>query len=403
MAGQPILQFHPQLAADYSNRDEAKKKVSDVLKRVDQFIRKGDLDLAQGEIFKAKEIDPRNAYTVALEERIHILKSELERIEKSHQSKETPDVNKIPAASEAKPETVQMSPVSKPVAVRPTPMNSAKTIAAPAAQVQNSEVVVSTSQQQPHQGNASDRSIELETYHKALMDAWSDGALSENERRQMDELKTLLEITNSEHERLEKTVKHECYKNAVIQSLSLEPNASNQSKSFLELQRLFQISNEEHQQIQAQILSNMHQKHRDKILVIDDDTRLLELLQTSLEDHGFEVIALSTSDEAYALLRKLTPDLILCDINLETSAMGGFAFYEKIQGFKHIQDVPFVFLTGLTDEALVRTGKELGVDDFLMKPISERMLVSALRGKLKRFKQLKKSAPLSLASAAASN
>jgi DNA-binding response OmpR family regulator len=126
------------------------------------------------------------------------------------------------------------------------------------------------------------------------------------------------------------------------------------------------------------------------VLIIDDDTRLLELLAASLEDSGFDVTALSTSDEAYSLLRKFVPDLILCDINLETSTMGGFTFYEKVQELKKIQSIPFVFLTGLTDETLVRAGKELGVDDYLMKPISEQTLVSTLRGKLKRFRQLNK-------------
>jgi DNA-binding response OmpR family regulator len=116
----------------------------------------------------------------------------------------------------------------------------------------------------------------------------------------------------------------------------------------------------------------------------------LGLLAATLEDFGFDVTALPTSDEAYALLRKFTPDLILCDINLETSTMGGFTFYEKAQELKNIQSIPFIFLTGLTDEALVRTGKELGVDDYLMKPISEQNLVSTLRGKLKRFRQIKK-------------
>lgn len=137
-------------------------------------------------------------------------------------------------------------------------------------------------------------------------------------------------------------------------------------------------------------MNTIQHKQRDKVLVIDDDVRLLDLLAASLDDSGFDVTALPTSDEAYALLRKFIPDLILCDINLETSTMGGFTFYEKVQELKNVQSVPFVFLTGLTDEALVRTGKELGVDDYLMKPISEQTLVSTLRGKLKRFKQLKR-------------
>jgi CheY-like chemotaxis protein len=104
-----------------------------------------------------------------------------------------------------------------------------------------------------------------------------------------------------------------------------------------------------------------------------------------------------TSDEAYALMRKHRPDLILCDINLETSTMGGFSFYEKVQEVPHLQDVPFVFLTGLTDEVLVRAGKELGVDDYLMKPISQQLLISTLKGKLKRYRQLRTAAPTNAA------
>jgi PleD family two-component response regulator len=185
-------------------------------------------------------------------------------------------------------------------------------------------------------------------------------------------------------------VKHECYRNALLRQLSDNSMTVSNTKFLADLQRNFQISDDEHLHIQTQLMNTIQRKQRDKVLVIDDDIRLLELLAASLEDSGFDVTALSTSDEAYALLRKFIPDLILCDINLETSTMGGFTFYEKVQELKNIQSIPFVFLTGLTDETLVRTGKELGVDDYLMKPISEQTLVSTLRGKLKRFRQLNK-------------
>jgi DNA-binding response OmpR family regulator len=172
--------------------------------------------------------------------------------------------------------------------------------------------------------------------------------------------------------------------------MSENPTNLSNSKSLANLKRRFDISDEDHEHVKTLLMNTMQFKHRDKVLVIDDDSRLLELLASSLEENGFEVTALPTSDEAYSLLRKFIPDLILCDINLETSTMGGFTFYEKVQEIKNVQHVPFIFLTGLTDEALVRTGKELGVDDYLMKPISEQTLVSTLRGKLKRFRQLKK-------------
>jgi len=76
--------------------------------------------------------------------------------------------------------------------------------------------------------------------------------------------------------------------------------------------------------------------------MIDDDKDLLSVLSLSIESFGFEVIAVSTSDEAYVLLKKFTPDIILCDINLETSTMGGFTFFEKVQEIEHLKQVPFI-------------------------------------------------------------
>jgi len=130
-------------------------------------------------------------------------------------------------------------------------------------------------------------------------------------------------------------------------------------------------------------------KHLPKVVMIDDDKDLLSVLSKSIESGGFEVIPLSTSDEAYMLLRKFTPDIILCDINLETSTMGGFTFFEKVQEIDHLKKVPFIFLSGLNDDVIIRTGKEMGADDFLTKPVKEQNLLATLRGKLKRFEQLR--------------
>ena len=389
MVGQTIPQQKPLIPHEPTQRDDAKKVVSEVLKRVDQLIRQGNLDHAQLEITKAKAVDPRNVYALALEERISILKAEFVHREGTQHNDEP-----IP------------SPVSVPIPkteikILPTP-NSPKP--KPTLEVSLPALVVTTllstpspifagpapKPQEKREDRILDRSANLESYRLALAHAWCDGMLTENEERQLNELRSVFDITETEYEQIEKNVKHECYRNALLRQLSDNSMTSSNSKSLADLQRAFQISDEEHLHIQAQLTNTIQHKQRDKVLVIDDDTRLLELLAASLEDNGFDVTALPTSDEAYALLRKFIPDLILCDINLETSTMGGFTFYEKIQELKNIQSIPFVFLTGLTDEALVRTGKELGVDDYLMKPISEQTLISTLRGKLKRFRQLNK-------------
>jgi len=140
-------------------------------------------------------------------------------------------------------------------------------------------------------------------------------------------------------------------------------------------------------------VTNPQTKYRPKIVMIDDDDMLRSVLCSIIESGGFEAISLSTSDEAYTLLRKFTPDAVLCDINLETSTMGGFTFFEKIQELKHLRQIPFIFLSGLNDDVLVRAGKEMGADDYLTKPIREENLLSTIRGKIKRFARLKQDQP----------
>jgi len=396
MIGQTISQQKIPVPQEPTPRDDAKKVVSEVLKRVDQLIRTGNLDHAQLEIKKAKAVDPRNVYALALEERISILKAEFTRLEETrhnneqisssvigHISKTETEIPQIPTSPEPGP-TITIS-LPAPL-ITPLPLSNAN----------------AAKPQEKREDRLLDRSADLESYRQALAHAWCDGALTENEKRQLNELRAVFDITKVENEQIEKNVKHECYRNALLRQLSENSTTFSNSKSLTDLQRTFQISDEEHLHIQTQLMDTIQHKQRDKVLIIDDDTRLLELLATSLEDNGFDVTALSTSDEAYALLRKFVPDLILCDINLETSTMGGFTFYEKVQELKNVQGIPFVFLTGLTDEALVRTGKELGVDDYLMKPISEQTLVSTLHGKLKRFRQLNKimAAPIHVMAAA---
>jgi DNA-binding response OmpR family regulator len=108
-----------------------------------------------------------------------------------------------------------------------------------------------------------------------------------------------------------------------------------------------------------------------------------------LESGGFTVQAFNTSDEALTGLKHDMPDLIVSDINLETSTIGGFSFYEKVRQLHHLTHVPFIFLSGMIDEGMIRYGKGLGADDYLTKPFSGEMLLDTIKGKLKRYKQLK--------------
>ena len=381
MLGQKNRPQKPQMLYQPAQQDDAKKAVSEILKRVDQLIHKGDLDLAKIEITKAKEVDPRNIYIRALEERVSLLESEFSGSQDPQQNKESTSFS--PTENIYRTENVFQQ---KPITDTPNPA-TVLPVSTDALSLLHHETENQT--EDNRENDMLDRTIELKSYRKALIDAWYDGALTENEERHLSDLRTLFDITDADCDRMERKVKYECYQNALLQLFN--NHSMNVSSSILitDLQRMFHITEEEHLSILTQLPKTVQHPRRDKLLLIDDDTRLLELLAASMENNGFDVTAVSTSDEAYMLLRKLVPDVILCDINLGTSTMGGFTFYEKIQELKNVQGIPFIFLTGLTDESLLRTGKELGADDYLLKPISEQVLVSALRGKLKRFKQLK--------------
>lgn len=379
-------------------RDDQKKQVSGILKRVDQLIRQEELDQAKRELMRAKELDPRNVYAMAFEERIENL------LVQEHQSRIAAEVTRAAESdtgqrfeegrskaeaerkrptqgtnehiSKAEVQRRTSSPVApiSPFDAAPSPSVLRPAPCAPSAAIQSPE------------GHKDD----LRLYREYLESIWQSGAPTPEEIQQAATMRSMLSIAFSEHEALEREVRMKSYFEAFKRHLAATPSTTPMLPSVHMLRKRFNITEDEHIEVEAKLLNELHGgRKRPTVLIIDDDTRLLELLADVVENAGFEAIALPTSDEAFALLRKLRPDLILCDINLETSTMGGFTFYEKIQEREHLRDVPFIFLTGLTDEVLVRTGKELGVDDYLTKPISDATLVATIRGKLKRYRQLR--------------
>jgi signal transduction histidine kinase len=118
------------------------------------------------------------------------------------------------------------------------------------------------------------------------------------------------------------------------------------------------------------------------ILLVDDEQANLELFSTILEDEGYRTLSAKDASLALQFLETEKPDLIISDIYMPE--MGGFEFYEKVQGIPELRSVPFIFLSALSDRAHVREGKELGADDYLTKPIDIDELVTTVRGKLKR-------------------
>jgi CheY-like chemotaxis protein len=354
--------------------------VSEALKRADQFIKKGDLEHAQGELSSAKKLAPKNIYILALEERISVLIAEADRKiqEQNNKNPLTPMKGNTIVAPPAPYPPLPLAPMEAMVAA----ISNQKQAINSTPQIGNSILTVSAKPQTINSDFTGEGDMERDCYREAVVNAWSGGAPNVDEKHQLRELRIILVISEETHRTIEKEIKQICFNKALSEYTS-------SGRTIAELQQAFQLSDEEFLNLYGQSKTKKEHKQHDTIMLVDDDTSFLSMLSEMISEEGFTVIAMPTSDEAYRSMQKQIPDIILCDINLKTSTMNGFTFCEKIQENKKLQQIPFIFLTGFKDERFTRIGKELGVDDYLEKPISKQELLSTIRGKLKRFRRLR--------------
>lgn len=122
------------------------------------------------------------------------------------------------------------------------------------------------------------------------------------------------------------------------------------------------------------------------ILVVDDEPDIREQILIALEADGYNVLIANNGLEALSMLQAQAINLILTDIAMPD--MNGYQLYERIRENPKWALIPFIFLTARTLDSDVRYGKELGVDDYLTKPIRVNDLLAIVRGKLRRAQQL---------------
>lgn len=116
-----------------------------------------------------------------------------------------------------------------------------------------------------------------------------------------------------------------------------------------------------------------------KILVVDDEPKIVRVLKGYLESAGFQVIAAYDGTEALAAFRHETPDLIVLDLMLpEVDGL------DVARAIRRESDVPLIMLTARVDEADRLIGLELGADDYVTKPFSPREVVARVRAVLRR-------------------
>jgi DNA-binding NarL/FixJ family response regulator len=119
-----------------------------------------------------------------------------------------------------------------------------------------------------------------------------------------------------------------------------------------------------------------------RILVIDDDARLREHYREILKLEGYDVQEARNGREGVERARKEPPDLVLCDITMPE--MNGHRVLETLRSEPRTAHVPFVFLTGWNEREDIRTGMNLGADDYLTKPVVPDELAATIRARLRR-------------------
>lgn len=118
----------------------------------------------------------------------------------------------------------------------------------------------------------------------------------------------------------------------------------------------------------------------EKILVVDDEPRVVRLVSEVLKAVGYQVIAAASGEPAIEMVALEQPDLVLLDILLPRGPDG----YEVCRRIREFSEVPVIMLTAKAQETDVLQGFDVGADDYLTKPFSAKELVARVKAVLRR-------------------
>ena len=121
---------------------------------------------------------------------------------------------------------------------------------------------------------------------------------------------------------------------------------------------------------------------KQRILVVDDEEDILELLKYNLSREGYAADCVTSGEEALRSAESSPPDLIILDLMLPE--MDGLEVCRRLKGGEKTRGVPIVMLTAKGEEADIVAGLELGADDYITKPFSPRVLAARIKAVLRR-------------------
>ena len=124
---------------------------------------------------------------------------------------------------------------------------------------------------------------------------------------------------------------------------------------------------------------------KERILVVDDEEDILELVRYNLAREGYHVAGTLSGEEALKKARTEALNLIALDLMLP--GIDGLEVTKKLKGHEKTRHIPIVMLTAKGEEADIVTGLELGADDYITKPFSPKVMTARVRAALRRHKE----------------
>ena len=125
---------------------------------------------------------------------------------------------------------------------------------------------------------------------------------------------------------------------------------------------------------------------REKILIIEDDEDIQELIRYNLDREGYDIKLVGSAEDGLIQASSWEPDIVLLDLMLP--GMNGLDACRKLKGGEATSSIPVIMVTAKGEEADIVSGLELGADDYIVKPFSPKVLVARIRAVLRRDQPL---------------
>ncbi|HTX19552.1 MAG TPA: response regulator [Bacteroidota bacterium] len=397
-AGQKKLESASQIRAQSQaiSLDRRIQLISQFLQEADKYIQVQQYQRALEQVAKVFTLDPTNHFAQAYSQSIEML------MKKESTPAQQPAVPPRPArvVPPAPPKVSTPAPPPQPAVVNvpppaPHPAPKAAPPAPPAPAPPQTQAPEPSHPATPPIPELAPRPMptkapaelegRLKMYREILNEMWFDGVLTPKESAELEKVRGLFNITMEQHAKLEKEIKMDAYVEALRIVLHDGVVSENEERVLDLMRKRYGITMEEHKDAESKILeAKRTPASLAKILIVDDEKTILLTYAAILRRHGYTVFTAETIHEAIALLEKETPDLILSDVMFPTPNEDGFEFYNRVRNMPRFDKVPFLLMSGISDEFVVRAGMRIGIDGYLTKPFDNELLLATISGKLRR-------------------